>query len=182
MEVATAITEELENSKIVYISLGTNTSHKTRITSVSAVDIGGVATSGSLIQLANKLSADAVSGINSTSVIKIYSGELSNEQLRVLDGKFFIKTTRYNIGFVAGSGSIITTDPNTAVSFPHLIDDTAFTNAGTSMDLFTVEANADSNLDLFWEASNAFAVFCNRRFRFWTIKCYRLEQLYFICA
>ena len=158
VEVATAITEELENSKIVYISLGTNTSHKTRITSVSAVDIGGVATSGSLIQLANKLSADAVSGINSTSVIKIYSGELSNEQLRVLDGKFFIKTTRYNIGFVAGSGSIITTDPNTAVSFPHLIDDTAFTNAGTSMDLFTVEANADSNLDLFWEASNAFAV------------------------
>lgn len=150
IDILTEIGDELGESKIVYISIGSNTSEKFRVTGVEKIKIGNTGSStGTLIKLATPLNSAAVSGATSTSNVRTYSTQFNDEDLRALDGKFFIKTTKE-----ATVGSdIIGTDYDKAITWPHLLDDSSMTHNGVSVDFFTVEASEDSNLDLYWEAS-----------------------------
>ena len=151
----TTIGEELGQSKIVYIALGNNTSHKFRVTGVEAAKVGtGGSTNGTLIKLATPLNSGSVSGATSTIVVKAYSTQFEDDKLRALDGKFFIRTTASpSVGT-----SIIGTDYDSAITWPGLLDDPAMVNNGVSMDFFSVAPSEDSNLDIYWEASEDYAV------------------------
>lgn len=151
----TAIGDELGESKVAYIALGNITGYKFRVTGVEAIKVGsGGSTDGTLIRLASPLNSGSVSGATSSTTVKVYSTQFEDERLRALDGKFFIKTTK---SATSGS-SIIGTNYDDAITWPHLLDDSAMVNNGVSCDFFEVEASDESNLDLYWEASNAFDI------------------------
>ena len=156
-DVMTAIGDELGESKIVYIHLGNNEDDLIRVTGATPVGTAtNGATDGALISLATPLTASAVSGLSTSNNITVYSHQFDNKQLAVLEGKFFIKTTKESL---VGTDSI-DTEYYEAITFPHHLNDNFFSTlpniTAVSGDIFTVEAEEQSNLDLYWESSNAF--------------------------
>ena len=147
------INDELGESKIVYVALGGVTGEKYRVTGAEEMKWGNQGTNaGTLIKLATPLNPASTTAATSTSDVTLYSTKFVDEDLRALDGKFFIRTTKEPIAGTSTAGGI-GTDYNKAITWPHLLDETAMTNNGVSVDFFTVEASEDSNLDLYWEAS-----------------------------
>jgi len=150
----TTIGDELGESKIVYVAIDNNTSHKIRVTGVEAGKVNDPAQDGTVIKLATPLTSGSVSGISGTVTIRVYSTQFKDDALRVLDGKFFIKTTKDAL-----SGTdILSTSFDESITYPHLLDHASMTNNGVACDMFTVEPADESNLELYWEASTSFDV------------------------
>lgn len=151
----TTIGDELGQSKVVYIALGNVTGSKFRVTGVEAIKVGtGGTTDGTLIKLAAKLNSSSVSGATTSTTVKVYSTQFEDEKLRALDGKFFIKTTKSP----SAGTSVIGTNYDDSITWPHLLDDSSMVNNGVSMDFFSVAPSEESNLDLYWEASDDYPI------------------------
>ena len=150
----TVIGDELGQNKVVYIAIDNNTSDKIRVTGVEAGKVSNPSVDGTVIKLATPLTSGSVNGISGSVTIRVYSTQFKDDALRVLDGKFFIKTTK---NALSGTG-IITTSFDDSITYPHLLDDTAMVNNGVACNIFTVEPEDKSNLDLYWEASTSFDV------------------------
>lgn len=149
----TTIGDALGESKIVFISVGSVTGVKVRVTGVEKIGVGtSGATDGTLIKLATPITSTMVTGLGTSITVSVYSAQFNDEDLRVLDGKFFIKTTK---NATIGT-SILSTDPDDSITYPHLLDDSSMDLNGVCCDIFTVEPSENSNLELYWEASSGY--------------------------